>query len=70
MICKEVNCPDVTEYLTVREAAQKLGVEPITIRNYLYYEELTAYKFKTATLVSMKEIEKRIKRINSTIQGN
>ena len=57
MITKEVNKPDSKEFFTVDEASQELGVKTSAIRNYLYDEKLTTYKFKNLTLISRKEVE-------------
>jgi len=51
---KQVNDAD---FFTVEEAATELGIKTTAIRNYLYDEKLTTYKFKTLTLVSKEEIE-------------
>ena len=45
------------QYLTVDEASEQLGVKPPVLRNYLYQDKLTTYKFKTLTLVSKVEVE-------------
>ena len=45
------------DYLTVEEASQELGVKENAIRNYLYAEKMTTYKFKSLTLVSRKEVD-------------
>ncbi len=45
------------QYLTVDEASKILGVKPPVLRNYLYQEKLTTYKFKTLTLLCRKEVE-------------
>jgi excisionase family DNA binding protein len=46
-----------SEFFTVEEAAQELGIKPTAIRNYLCDGKLTTYKFKTMTLLDKKEIE-------------
>jgi excisionase family DNA binding protein len=46
-----------SEYFTVEEAANALGIKPTAIRNYLCDEKLTTYKFKTLTLVKREEVE-------------
>jgi excisionase family DNA binding protein len=51
---KQVNDAD---FFTVDEAATELGIKTTAIRNYLYDEKLTTYKFKTLTLVSKEEVE-------------
>jgi excisionase family DNA binding protein len=51
---KEANEAD---YFTVEEAAHELGIKTTAIRNYLWEEKLTTYKFKTLTLVSKQEVE-------------
>lgn len=55
---KHVNKPDEKEFLTVDEAAKELGIKPTAIRNYLYEEMMTTFKFKTLTLLSKQEVEK------------
>ena len=52
---KEVNEDD---YLTTEEAADRLGIKPTAVRNYLYLGNLTTYKFKTFTLLNAKEVER------------
>lgn len=54
---KQLKIADVTDYFTVEEAANQLGIKPTAIRNYLYEEKLTTYKFKTLTLVKKEEVE-------------
>ena len=49
---------DESDFLTVDEAAKALGIKPTAIRNYLTWEKLTRYKFKTLTLVSKMEVDK------------
>jgi len=46
------------QYYTVEEAAEQLSVKPPVVRNYLYQDKLTTYKFKTLTLLSKREVEK------------
>jgi predicted transcriptional regulator len=46
-----------SEFLTVEESANELGIKPTAIRNYLCDGKLTTYKFKTMTLLDKKEIE-------------
>lgn len=46
-----------TDYFTVEEAANELGIKTTAIRNYLYDEKFSTYKFKTLTLVSKAEVE-------------
>lgn len=52
-ILKTVNDKD---YMTVEEASSYLGVKPTAIRNYLYLDKLTTYKFKNLTLLDSKEV--------------
>lgn len=47
---------DGRAYLTVEEAADRLGVKAAVIRNYLNGGKLTTFKFKTLTLLSAKEL--------------
>ena len=47
----------ITDYLTVEEASVELGIKASAIRNYLYWERLTTYKFKTMTLIKRDEVE-------------
>jgi excisionase family DNA binding protein len=47
---------DDGSYLTIDEAARELGIKTTAIRNYLYQEKLTTYKFKTMTLLSANEV--------------
>lgn len=49
---------EADRYLTVDEAAESLGVKAPVIRNYLYQDKLTTYKFKTLTLLSKRDVEK------------
>ena len=46
------------DYLTSEEAAKRLGIKSTAIRNYLYLGRLTTYKFKSLTLIDVKEVEK------------
>lgn len=54
---KELKIADAKDFLTVEEASDELGIKDSAIRNYLYDEKLTTYKFKTLTLVSREEAE-------------
>jgi len=45
------------QYYTVEEAAGHMGVKTPVLRNYLYQDKLTTYKFKTLTLLSKREVE-------------
>ena len=47
----------VSDYLTVDEAANELGIKPTAIRNYLCDGKFTTFKFKTLTLVHRVEVE-------------
>ena len=54
---KQLKNVNDSEYLTVDEAAKELGIKPTAIRNYLTWDKLTTYKFKTLTLLHRKEVE-------------
>lgn len=49
---------DAESFLTVEEAANELGLKTPVIRNYLTEGKLTAYKFKTLTLLKAHDVEK------------
>jgi len=53
---KQLNKPDVNEFLTVDEAAAELGIKTNAIRNYLYLGKFTTHKFKNLTLLDAKEV--------------
>ncbi len=55
---KELKTVDGSEYFTIKEAAKILGIEANSIRNYLSWGKITAYKFKSLTLISREEIER------------
>lgn len=57
MKVKHIDTPNNTDYLTIDEAADELGIKPNAIRNYLNLDKLTTYKFKTLTLLHRDEIE-------------
>ena len=46
-----------TDIRVVEEAEKFLGVKASAIRNYLYLNKLTTYKFKGLTLISKRELE-------------
>jgi hypothetical protein len=46
------------EYITVAEAAQKLGIQQSAVRTYLWNQRFTTYKYKTLTLLDSREIDK------------
>ncbi len=56
-MAKELKQVNAADYFTVEEAAKELGIKPTAIRNYLWDEKLTTYKFKTLTLVKKEEVE-------------
>jgi len=49
-------------YSTVKEAADELGINTQTIRDYLVKGTIRTYKFKTLTLISKQEVEEWKKR--------
>ncbi len=55
---KELKIVDGSEYFTIKEAAKILGIEANSIRNYISWGKVTAYKFKSLTLISKEEIER------------
>lgn len=55
---RSIEQPKEGEFMTVEEAAQILGIKETAIRNYLYEEKLTTYKFKTLTLLKKEEVER------------
>jgi len=50
---KQVNESD---YFTVDEAANELGIKTNAIRNYLYLGKFTTHKFKNLTLLDANEV--------------
>ena len=46
-----------TSYFTVKEAADELGINTQTVRDYLVRGIFKTYKFKTLTLISRQEVE-------------
>ena len=56
-MARELKQVDGGKYLTVEEAAEELGIKSNAIRNYLYSEKMTTYKFKTLTLIRSEEVE-------------
>ena len=56
---KRLNTASTENFLTTEEAANYLGVKPGVVRNYLWAGKLTTYKFKTLTLLSIKELSER-----------
>jgi len=57
-----IRTPNDTMYLTVKEAADELGINTQTIRDYLVKGIIKTYKFKTLTLIGKQEIEEWKKR--------
>jgi len=47
-----------TDYYTVKEAAEELGIVSQSMRDHLSRGKFTTYKFKTFTLVSVEEVKK------------
>jgi excisionase family DNA binding protein len=54
---KTLKRADTENFLTVEEAATELGLKTTVIRNYLSEGKLTAYKFKTLTLLKKDDVE-------------
>ena len=52
-----IHTPKDTSYFTVKEAADELGINTQTIRDYLVKGIMKTYKFKTLTLLSKQEVE-------------
>ena len=52
----QVESLDVTKYMSLTEAASKIGLSRDTIRQYLYEGKLTTYKLKHQTLVLKDEL--------------
>lgn len=48
---------NTSDYLTVEEASEALGVKPSVVRNYLYQGKFKTFKFKTLTLLKKRDIE-------------
>jgi excisionase family DNA binding protein len=57
MTTKELKIADGSKYFTIKETAKILGIEPSSIRNYLSWGQMIAYKFKSLTLISKEQIE-------------
>ena len=53
---KQLKTVNDSNYLTVSEAANTLGIKESAIRNYLYAGKMTTYKFKELTLLSKSEV--------------
>ena len=47
-----------SQYLTVKETAEELGINTQTVRDYLTKGVFKTYKFKTLTLIDRQEVEK------------
>ena len=47
-----------TEYLTVKEASDRLSIDAQTMRDHLSKGTFTTYKFKSLTLIKIDEVEK------------
>jgi excisionase family DNA binding protein len=54
---KIIHAAKDTEYYTVAEAAEELGINAQTVRDYLVKGALTTYKFKTLTLIDREEVK-------------
>ena len=54
---KILHAVDNGHYLSVAEAAKSLGIDKASVRNYLTWGWLTAYKFKSLTLIDRKEVD-------------
>lgn len=54
---RRINQPSTDDFLTTDEAADYLNVKPTVIRNYLAEGKLTTCKFKTYTLLDIKELK-------------
>ena len=52
-----IDKPKDTLYFTVKEAADELGINTQTIRDYLVKGIMKTYKFKTLTLISKEEVK-------------
>ncbi len=57
MKMRNLDKAEADRYLTVDEASEELGVKVTVLRNYLYQDKLTTFKFKTLTLLSKSEVE-------------
>jgi excisionase family DNA binding protein len=55
----KIDKPKDTSYFTVQEAADELGINTQTIRDYLVKGIMKTYKFKTLTLISKEEVKQR-----------
>jgi len=54
---RRINRPSTDDFLTAEEAAKYLDVKSTVIRNYLAEGKLTTFKFKTYTLLDIKELK-------------
>lgn len=57
---KHLDSVDGDKFLSIEEASAYSNVKGIAIRNYLYLEKLTKYKFKNLVLIDKSELDKYI----------
>jgi excisionase family DNA binding protein len=57
MTTKELKSIDTSEFLTVEEAAEFLGLKESAIRNYLSLGKLITYKLKSLTLLKLEDVK-------------
>jgi len=49
--------PDLAEFMTTDEAAQKLGFTVVSVRNLIYKKKLESIRFGRALLIPKKAVE-------------
>lgn len=58
MQARELKAIDTSDFLTVEEAAEFLGLKESAIRNYLSLGKLITYKLKSLTLLKLEEVKR------------
>ena len=53
----EITMPDLAEFMTTQEAADKLGFSVVSIRNMVYQNKLESVRFGRSLLIPKKAVQ-------------
>ena len=56
------NMPDLAEFMTTQEAAEKLGFAVVSVRNLIYKKKLESIRFGRALLIPRKAVKEYLEK--------
>ena len=58
----EETMPDLAEFMTTEEAAEKLGYSPASVRNMVYQNKLEGIRFGRSILIPKKAVKEYLEK--------